>query len=174
MRALTTEDRRSVWRVCFTWSLSFTTSSSWTEMVLMRLRYISQSFWSVELFSSSSSFSSRYCTHTFITKTAFEWAADNKRGQSRGFLHWVCFTDGLMGITLIKRSFCLNLRAFPSALGFQCMSPYLAALPPVSVLRGGYRGGWPDPVGPLRLPVCRVPECRRWSCLRPVESPAEW
>lgn len=30
--------------VCFTWSLSFTTSSSWTEMVLMRLRYISQSF----------------------------------------------------------------------------------------------------------------------------------
>lgn len=67
--------------VCaFTWSRSFSTSSSCTAMVSMRLRYISQSFCRVEHFSSRSSFSSRYCTHTQRHKsTVRQQTADTGR-----------------------------------------------------------------------------------------------
>lgn len=47
--------------VTHTWSLSFSTSSSWIITVFIRCLYISQSFPRVEHFNSSSCFSSRYC-----------------------------------------------------------------------------------------------------------------
>ena len=60
--------------VCvLTWSLSFSTSFSCVAMVLMRLRYISQSFCSVEHFNSRSSFSSKYYTNTHTHTRQQQW-----------------------------------------------------------------------------------------------------
>lgn len=120
---------------CRTWSLSFSTSSSWMVMVSMRLRYISQSFCSVELFSSRSSFSSRYCSlQQCIEATLAAW---KKGGSGRS-------------ITVSENG---------------AMAPPCLVVPlPAGRPRVGCRGGWPGAACPPAPPVCRAPRCRGWLC----------